>query len=195
MIIRTLILLILSSMFIVACTRNERKDAISTDTIDSTAIYDSLYGDPDPKDMRKQYVRDYAKSYKLDTTFRDVFGKPVHVLTNYYCLFDSAVTIPGRYVWEDTTKTFTTHNYAHDITIVRDHDTIFKRTITKADFADLVNPEWRSYSVLFDPPNFEYDTAKAVYRFGYSLTIPITDLGEGWSLLIDNNGRMTKTDK
>ena len=97
-------------------------------------------------------------------------------------------------MWEDTTKTFTTHNYSQDIKIVIDKDTIFNKTITKADFEEKLYPELKKYAVLMFP-NFSYDKEKNLFQFGYSLSIPITDVGAGWRLLIDKKGNLSKTDR
>lgn len=149
--------------------------------------------EPETKQLRKEYISNYKNIETIDTSFTNSEGNQIHVQTKYYCLFDNAIVVPKRYVWEDTTITFTTHNYSQEIKIVIDNDTIFNKTITKADFSDNLSPELKKYAVLMFP-NFSYNKEKKVFEFGYSLSIPITDVGAGWRLLIDKKGNVTESD-
>lgn len=147
----------------------------------------------DLKKLRQEYIANYHKITTLDTSFTDKQGNQIHVQTKYYCLLDSAIHIPGHYVREDTTQGFVTHNYNHDIRIVVNNDTIFNETITKAVFDKELFPELKEYAVLFDNPYFYFDKEKQLFRFSYSISIPITDLGVGLSLLIDEQGNTSIT--
>lgn len=149
--------------------------------------------EPDTKQLRKEYISNYNKIETIDTSFTSTEGIQIHIQTKYYCLFDNAIVVPKQYVWEDTTQTFTTHNYAQEIKIVIENDTIFNKTITKAYFSDKLFPQLKKYAVLMFP-NFSYDNEKRIFDFGYSLTIPITDVGASWRLLIDKKGNVTKSD-
>ncbi|MXV53364.1 hypothetical protein GS399_20595 [Pedobacter sp. HMF7647] len=189
----TLIIIIFST----SCGQTVDQNVSSNTLADSSTIKQDAEEEneePDTRELRKEYISNYSKIEKLDTSFTDKEGKQIHVQTKYYCLFDNAIFVPKQYVWEDTTKTFTTHNYSQDIIIVIDKDTIFNKTITKADFADNLYPELKNYAVLMFP-NFSYDKEKNVFDFGYSLTIPITDVGDGWRLIIDKTGNISKTDR
>lgn len=176
--------------------RVENNTSLNT-SIDSSTTTQNMEEEniePDTKELRKEYVTNYNKIEIIDTSFTDSEGQQIHVQTKYYCLFDNAIIVPKQYVWEDTTKSFTTHNYSQDVKIVIDKDTIFNKTITKADFADKLYPELKKYAVLMFP-NFSYDKDKNIFDFGYNITIPITDVGAGWRLLIDKNGNISKTDR
>ncbi|MFN9998657.1 MAG: hypothetical protein ACK52X_03435, partial [bacterium] len=70
---------------------------------------------------------------------------------------------------------------------------IFSKTITKADFVDNLYPELKNYAILWHP-SFEFDKERYLFVFGYSLTIPITDVGVGKQLIIDEKGNITKGD-
>jgi len=184
-------------VFLTSCGQRVEKNTSSNTFIDSSTTKldpEEENEEPDTKQLRKEYISNYSIIEMIDTSFTDTEGKQIHVQTKYYCLFDNAIIIPKQYVWEDTTKTFTTHNYSQDIKIVIDKDTIFNKTIRKADFADKLYPELKKYAVLMFP-NFSYDKEKNLFDFGYSLTIPITDVGEGWRLLIDKKGNISKPDR
>jgi hypothetical protein len=176
--------------------RVENNTSLNTSIDSSTTTQDieEENEEPDTKELRKEYVTNYNKIEIIDTSFTDSEGQQIHVQTKYYCLFDNAIIVPKQYVWEDTTKAFITHNYSQDIKIVIGKDTIFNKTITRADFADKLYPELKKYAVLMFP-NFSYDKDKNIFDFGYSITIPITDVGAGWRLLIDKNGNISKTDR
>lgn len=183
--------------FLTSCGQRTEKNATlntSTDSLTSSQYVDEENEEPDTKELRKEYVSNYNKIEIIDTSFTDSDGKQIRVQTKYYCVFDNAVIVPKQYVWEDTTKTFTTHNYSHDIKIIIDNDTIFNKTITKTDFVNELYPELKKYAVLMSP-NLGYDKEQGKFDFGYSLTIPITDVGVGWRLHIDKQGNITKTDR
>jgi hypothetical protein len=184
-------------VFLTSCGQRVEKSTSLNSSVDSSTTKqdeEEASEELDTEELRKEYVSNYNEIEKIDTSFTDSEGKQIHVQTKYYCLFDNAIIVPKQYVWEDTTKTFTTHNYSQDIKIVIDKDTIFNKTITKADFADKLYPELKKYAVLMFP-NFSYDKEKDLFDFGYSLTIPITDVGAGWRLLIDKKGNIAKKDR
>jgi hypothetical protein len=183
-------------LFITSCGQGvENNTAINTsiDSSKNNSNEEEVHEEPDTKKWRKEYVSNYAKVEIMDTSFTDPVGKKIQVQTKYYCLFDSAIFIPKEYVWEDTTRPFVTHNYSHDIKIVIDTKVILSKTITKADFVDNLYPELKNYAILWNP-SFEFDKEKYLFVFGYSLTIPITDVGVGKQLIIDEKGNITKED-
>jgi hypothetical protein len=76
-------------------------------------------------------------------------------------------------------------NYANDITITINEDTIFKKTILKEDFKKILDKSLRNYAVIMSP-SFEYN--KNNIKISYSISIPITDLGIGANFIIERNG-------
>jgi hypothetical protein len=182
--------------FITSCEQRAVKNPLNNTSIDSFTnrqVEEKEYEEPDTKELRREYISNYAKIETMDTSFIDSVGKEIQVQTKYYCLFDSAIFIPKEYVWEDTTKPFITHNYSHDIKIVINKKIIFNKTITKPDFDDNLYPELKKYAVLM-LPNFSYDRKRTQFNFAYSLSIPITDVGVGRQLIIDEKGHISKTD-
>ena len=184
-------------VFLTSCGQTSEKNESLNTSIDSLRTLQYVEEDneePDTKELRKEYISNYNKIEKIDTSFTDSEGKQIRVQTKYYCLFDSAIIVPKQYVWEDTTKNFTTHNFSQDIKIIIDNDTIFNKTITKADFADKLYPDLKKYAVLMFP-NFSYVKEKEIFDFGYSLSIPITDVGKGLGLRINKYGNISKTER
>lgn len=144
---------------------------------------------PGIADIRRDYVNNYKSEKEFDSHDEGKPGEEIRVRIKYYCLFDNSIAIPGRYVWEDSTKDFTTHNYAADITIISNHDTIVRKTITKKDFTDL--PSYlEDYAVIFEPVFTGYNTSTDRFDFHFSISIPVTDVGESRKLSIERNGKV-----
>ena len=181
-------------VFLTSCGQRVEKKTSLKSLVTVKQDEEEENAEPDPKELRKVYISNYNKIERIDTSLTDSEGNQIHVQTKYYCLFDNAIIVPKQYVWEDTIKSFTTHNFSQDIKIVIGKDTIFNKTISKEDFAEKLYPELKKYAVLMFP-NFSYDKENNIFDFGYSLTIPITDVGEGWRLRVDKKGHISRTDK
>ncbi len=145
---------------------------------------------PNITKLRQEYIEAYNKPKFFDSSFKGVGGEQLKVLCRYFCLFDSAIIIPKRYTYEDTTKSFITHSFAYEITILSNSDTILKRTVTKQDFAHLLPDYLRDYSVIFEP-RFERNNSKRdAFDFSVSISIPITDVGRLYRFSIKRNGEL-----
>jgi hypothetical protein len=89
---------------------------------------------PDLKNLRKDYVLTYNKPVDFTCDISDKkFGK-MTVLGKYYCLFDNGIVVPSKYNLDDTSKVFTTHNFAENVVVISNGDTLIKKTITKSAF-------------------------------------------------------------
>ncbi len=140
--------------------------------------------------FRAEYVQNYGNSFVFDSVYTSSDGQTIQLHMKHYCLFDSTLAIPGRYLWEDSTATFITHNYASDIVIQLGRDTVFTRRIRKEDFQEELSPELKHYGILTDPLNPEFHKESNRLRFGYSIGIPITDVGIGVGFSIGTDGRL-----
>ncbi|CAN5766653.1 hypothetical protein BH10BAC2_BH10BAC2_31030 [soil metagenome] len=146
---------------------------------------------PDIKKLRQEYVLDYNKSTEFESFHKGRSDERLKVLGKYYCLFDNAIVVPGKYNFDDTTKSFRTHNFAEDIVIISNGDTIIKRTITKKDFLDKLPQSLKDYAVIFEPKFDGYNSADDVFDFHFSVSIPLTDVGQLMSLSLKRNGQIT----
>ena len=142
---------------------------------------------PDLTTIRREYIASYKDEIRLDTLISLNAGNKARVQSRYFCLFDSAIHVPGRYNLDDTTQVFITHNFVHRIRITIGKEVIFDRTIRKSDFADSLFPELLEYAVLCHP-NFDFDESRQLFQFQYSVSIPVTDVGVGISTTIDQSG-------
>lgn len=100
------------------------------------------------------------------------------------------MVVPGKYNFDDTTKSFTTHNFAEDLVIISNGDTILKRTITKNDFVNTLPSYLKDYAILFEPKFEGYDSSKDVFDFSFSVSIPLTDVGQLMFLSLRRNGQV-----
>jgi hypothetical protein len=146
---------------------------------------------PDIKKLRQDYILSYSKPIEFESFNKGKEDEKLKVWGKYYCLFDNAIVVPGKYNFDDTTKSFTTHNFAEDIVITSNGDTIIKTTITKNDFLDKLPQYLRNYAVIFEPKFEGYDRDRDAFDFSFSVSIPITDVGQLMNLSLKRNGQIT----
>ena len=145
----------------------------------------------DLKKLRKEYILAYNKPIEFESYHKGKNGEKIKVYGKYYCLFDNGIVVPKKYNLDDTTKTFTTHNFAEDIAVMVNGDTVFKKTITKKIFADNLPNYLKDYAVILEPTFEGYDSDGDIFGFNFSISIPLTDVGEPRLLSIKKNGQMT----
>jgi len=109
-------------------------------------------------------------------------------------LVDNSIVIPGKYNLDDTTNAFVTHNFAEDVIIVINADTILKKTITKRDFVDKLPQYLKDYAVIFEPKFEGYDSDSDSFDFSFSISIPMTDVGQLMNLSIKRDGNILVTE-
>jgi hypothetical protein len=144
--------------------------------------------EPDQSDFRKEFISRYSHPIAIDTSYVNE-NTQQHVIFRHDCNFDSAITVPGKYYF-DNHKEFVTHNFTSHITILSQGDTIVSKEITKATFDDLLFTELKSYAVLsFNEFEIKNDTV----HISYSISIPATDVGIGLAINIGKNGNSTIT--
>jgi hypothetical protein len=140
---------------------------------------------------RLEYVNNYDHIFVMDSTFHNAKGENIRLYYKQYCLFDSALHIPGKYIWEDSTASFITHNYAIDLVIVLGAaDTLFSQTLTKDTFRSKLTDELLTYGTLLEPNNPEFDLPTGRLRFLASIGIPITPIGTSIKYNIGTDGKL-----
>ena len=156
------------------------------DTVNEIEEYEEL--EQDFGKMRKNYIDRYNQKQKIDDLVFDE-SDTIKMSATYYCSFDSAINIPADYVWESDDN-FVTHNYSLKISITKNDKLVINDTITKNDFFKVLPESLRDYSVLLFPNYRGFDNKSGNFEFGFSLTIPITDVGQGKTLTINKNGQI-----
>jgi hypothetical protein len=172
-----------------AATNDSLKKRISIDSQMAAGDRpDSEQEGPTFKEVLAERLAAYNKIENINKLIVD--GKDTLQLhETYYCLHDSSLIIPKHYLWGgDTTRDFVTNNFVSKIILVNDKDTVFNKIIMKTDFNSIIDDQLKKYAILFDSGYGGYNKTKGGFIFGYSVSIPLTDLGTAVHLVIDKNG-------
>jgi hypothetical protein len=139
-------------------------------------------------EVKDDLLSKYNNVERIDTLM--IIGKDsLHILEKYYCLHDSALVVPKKYLWGgDKSKDFVTHNFASNIVIIKNRDTIISKTFRVSDFNNVIFPEEKKYAILFSSNFLGYKKQYNSIVFGYSITIPLTDVGVPAYIAIDTKG-------
>lgn len=182
------ILFFLIVLVLTSCDQPKKNRTQSSDKGSSAAIDEEVT--PDIKKLRQAYILNYYKPIEFESFHKGRNDEKIKVWGKYYCLFDSAIVVPGKYNLDDTTKSFTTHNFAEDIAVISNGDTIVKKTITKKVFASKLPQYLKDYAVIFEPKFEGYDSDNDVFDFSFSVSIPLTDVGQLIILSLKRNGQI-----
>lgn len=143
-------------------------------------------------DILTEYVSRYRSDFSFDSTFKS--GKDTfEIRFRHYCLMDSAIVVPGRYVEMYHLDSFLTHNFESSLILVKNQDTIVREKFGKARFKSLLESPIREYGVL-QPRPYIYLLKDAV-EINYSISIPLTDLGKGVTGIVGFDGRISFKDR
>lgn len=150
---------------------------------------------PTFEEVKRDLLSSYNKTEIIDTSLID--GKDsLHVYSKYYCLHDSSLTVPKRYIWGgDKPKDFIANTFANKIVVVNNKDTVFNRVIKKDDFLSVINDEEKKYATLFGPHFHGFNKTTKELTFSYSVSIPLTDVGVPACLVIDKKGKYRVVDE
>jgi hypothetical protein len=200
-------LLVIQILFL-SCNNNEqsivanKQDTVAVSnhnvTSDTTArsVKDQRVADDtdanEPDEILTDYVNQYTLDFSFDSTFRSG-NDSFEIRFRHYCLLDSAVVVPGRYVKMYKLDSFVTHNFESSLLLVKNGNTVVKDTIRKISFNSLLGSPVKEYGVL-QPRPYIYLLRNAV-EINYSLSIPLTDLGKGVTALVGFDGKMVFKDR
>jgi hypothetical protein len=82
---------------------------------------------------------------------------------------------------------FVTHNFVSDLAFEKEGREILRRSIVKNDFDKFLYPEEKSYGALLFP---ELRLGGDSIELGYSISIPLTDVGVGAHVAIYADGHV-----
>ncbi len=187
-----------------ACSNDHKKNHNDTspkakiDSIENKKVADEALADAQEPTFAEVLAELKAKYNKIEKTDKQVVdGKDtfqVHQI--YYCLHDSSLIVPKHYLWGgDTTKDFTTHAFASKIVLVNNGDTILNRVFKKADFDNVMWVPLRTYAYIFDADYIGYDKNQGEFAFGFTLDIPLTDVGLPAAVVVDKKGNYKVMDE
>jgi hypothetical protein len=121
----------------------------------------------------EDYLKGYKNPYSKDTSFF-VGNDTLQIKIKHYCLLDSAISLPKRYLTIYNLDSFITHNFESKIQLRKNEILILNTTIKKENFAQFLNPELVKYGALLYPEIRKEDGRIFV---DYSISIPLTDVG------------------
>ncbi len=164
-----------------------KKDSITKITAKQYPHHDE--GDDGPTPSLSSIMKDELKSYKETIKF-DTFvvlksKDTMAVKLRYFCTYDNKIKLPSKYVKIYNLKTFQTHSFITTLKLKVNKNVVFNGLIKKNDFDSLLHIELKKYAVLMSPNiSFEND----MLNLQYSISIPLTDVGNGFTVTIDKNG-------
>lgn len=116
---RCLIFVMSVVIYVSACTA---KRPITRTVSDTVFVAVSTADDQDPEEnidtVFNQFIASYKQPYMVDSVFR-IGGDAFELRLKHYCLMDSAITVPGKYVEMYKLDSFVTHNFVTEISLGR----------------------------------------------------------------------------
>jgi hypothetical protein len=176
------------SSLLLSCSSGTQKNSTIVDSAKSITSTDTIAQEDgiDLAKLRKEFISEYDRPILLDTFIVNK-GEKLEVILHHYCTMDKGLTVPAQYNF-DTNKDFVTHNFASDLTVLSNKDTLFKKHISKSTFnslLDTLETPLKKYATLFYPSvSIEHDSLQV----DYSISIPITDVGIDVHIRFDKKG-------
>jgi hypothetical protein len=135
----------------------------------------------------------YERSYSQPTTFSGLDeGKPgeeIRIAGKYYCMVNNDLSIPEKLI-PDNKQGFKTHEFATDILIISNKDTILRKTITIDDFKGNIPSSLSEYGVLSEPVFIGYNEKTDQFDFHFGISIPLTNTAVSRIAGIKRNGEL-----
>ncbi|MEO5563619.1 MAG: DUF4738 domain-containing protein [Chitinophagaceae bacterium] len=176
--------LLLFLIVLISCGQNpEKKDELSAKS--NEVIEGHSF-----QAIRQRYTQTYDKPIEFSGLDEGKKGEEIKVWGKYYCLFDKGIDVPKKYIQEDEKKDFITHNFAADLVIISNNDTILKKTITKRDFKGHLSSELSDYGVFSEPVFCGYDEKNDAFTFHFTISIPVTNIAVSKMLFVKRDGEL-----
>lgn len=135
--------------------------------------------------------RNYERSYTQPTSFSGLDeGKPgeeIRVAGKYYCILNNELSIPEKLI-PDNKQPFKTHEFATDIIVISNKDTIVRKTITIRDFNGNIPANLSEYGVIAEPVFIGYNEKADQFDFHFGISIPLTNTAVSRIAGIKRNG-------
>jgi hypothetical protein len=158
--------------------------------------YEDVWSKKGWEKEKTAYFDSYNKPIEVDTILKKFKNDKIRIKYKYYCLNDSAIKLPKMYLWWTKAKTFTTHNFAVDLLIIKNDSIILKKTITKHDLNKIVkDKDQRKFAINCGFYFYKYIAKKDKIIFNLSYSIPLTDVGVGLEMIINSKGQYKFVDE
>lgn len=132
----------------------------------------------------EEFMKMCNKPEVIDSSFI-LDGDTVVISAKHYCLMDSLVTIPKKYVSLYKLDSFKTHNFTTLVTVKMNGKKVTEKIVMKTDFENYLDANLKEYGVLLYPEIRKQSDAIII---DYSISIPLTDVGTGVSAIIKKDG-------
>ena len=189
----------LSIALLIACKTNSDHNKKTSQTGDSLKLLapakdsgmnpgtDGGDQQPSSQQVMAELIDMDNKVQVIDTTVllgSDTF----RIKLTHHCLHDSAVIVPVKYLKPYGLKEFITHNFVSDILVKRNDSVILNRVVSKNDFGKVEEENLLKYGILIYPYIGKVDKEKQEVTIAYSLSIPLTDVGQSVRAIVNRNG-------
>lgn len=121
------------------------------------------------------YINHYYDTIRIDTTVIR-HDSIIKIDFCHYCLFDSALTVPEKYIEFYKIGSFVTHNLVSTLKVKIGNTNVLDTLITKQMFNERLPDHLRNYGILVYS-DFQLDSLGFI-KIQYNMVIPLTDLGE-----------------
>lgn len=186
MLIKNITLIVLILLSLLSC--NQKKvvlsDTSQNNKYDSTTTQysnDTMEEvEPSETELFQKAYSDLIKSYNIneiiDSTI--IIGTDsFRVKMEYCCLKNTNVVVPKHFLVPNMDKDFLTHDFVLKLIIIKNNVSYFKRTYEKQYFYNQLQSEsLKKYGIIFSP---YIERVEEDLILGASITIPLTDIGEG----------------
>ncbi len=173
-------------VLLAGCATSHPEEVSKKDSIVSGANISDHEVVPELSQVMADYEKSTRDTLKVDTTLQRG-SRSVHISFRHYALNDSALHIPDRYTELYKIKDYVTHNFVSSLTIVSDGVKVLDTVIRKELFNYRLQPVLKEYAVLFAPNVYFREDG---IKLQYSISIPLTDVGEGHVLLCSYTGEL-----
>ena len=185
-------------IFLSACNNSTVKDTHGSGSVadsqvkkvDNNAVNDTTNPSGDITSNFNEYVARYNKPCLIDSVFTigaDTFD--LHL--KHYCLMDSAIKVPEKYVSMYKLDSFVTHNFVTIVRLDKNNKTILQRKVYKKDFENFLFPQLKEYGALLCP---SLNLSNGTIDLDYSVSIPLTDVGTGITMILNRDGTIVYKD-
>ncbi|MFN9491519.1 MAG: hypothetical protein ACK57D_00560 [Sphingobacteriales bacterium] len=172
----------------VAESNTIKKDSVLVESVDEPEG-DANVG-PSLAEVRAEWIARYNRTFVFDTSF-NYLDSPYSFSFRHYCLFDSAIEVPALYDLE-TDKPFLTHHFNSSLLLRKGRDPCAAFSVGAEDFRSFADSTLSAFGVLSYP---DILVKNDTIRIGYSLSIPVTDVGKHVTLYLRLDGKKMVTDE
>jgi len=142
-------------------------------------------GVPSTDEILDDVRKSYKDTIRVDTTFILMKHDTMTVKFRHYCTYDGKINLPTRYLKIYGIQKFQTHDFISALEVKINSKVVFKGIIKKEDFGSLLDDELKRYAVLMSPNVKLSNNSLAIQ---YSISVPLSDVGKGFTVKIDTSG-------